>query len=229
MCFPHIVCCRSWSISLFRFEAPGQVVAWQFNRDFYCIADHDREVSCIGFLFYGSAGTIFVHMDETERHKVELLLDIFIDEFETADNIQKDMLQMLLKRLIILLTRQAKRQLIDSPLLTDANMDIIRNFNLLVEGYYRKEHGVQFYAGQLNKSPKTLANLFAMYNHKSPLAVIQQRIVLEAKRLLLYTDKSAKEIAFYLGFEDAAYFSNFFKKQAGQSPQDFRRAAALGK
>lgn len=208
----------------FRFEMPEQIVAWQFNRDFYCIVDHDREVSCAGFLFYGSQGMMFVDMDDAESRKIDLLLQVFIDEFQTADNIQKDMLQMLLKRLIILLTRQAKKQVIHNPLLTEAKLDVIRQFNLLVEGYYRKHHGVQFYAGQLNRSAKTLANLFALYSHKSPLAVIQERIILEAKRLLMYTGKSAKEIAFYLGFEDAAYFSNFFKRHTGQTPQDFRRA-----
>ncbi|MGY0041525.1 helix-turn-helix domain-containing protein [Pedobacter sp. NJ-S-72] len=83
---------------------------------------------------------------------------------------------------------------------------------------------MQFYAELLNRSPKTLSNLFAIYNHKSPLAVIQERIVLEAKRLLIYTDKSAKEIAYDLGFDDAAYFSNFFKKHNAFSPSDFRSA-----
>jgi AraC-like DNA-binding protein len=76
----------------------------------------------------------------------------------------------------------------------------------------------------LNKSPKTLSNLFALYNHKSPLLVIQERIVLEAKRLLFYTEKSSKEIAYYLGFEDANNFSKFFKKHTTISPTDFKKA-----
>lgn len=212
----------------FRFAAPQQIVAWQFNREFYCIVDHDREVSCAGFLFYGSSGIMMVPPGQQELEKIDLLLQIFIDEFQTADNIQHDMLQVLLKRLIIILTRLAKKMQVNTPLLTDEKLDIIRQYNLLVEGYYRKEHRVQFYASQLHRSPKTLSNLFALYNRRSPLAVIQDRIVLEAKRLLVYTNKSAKEIAHYLGFEDAAYFSNFFKKQTGVTPQDFRRASIHG-
>lgn len=212
----------------FRFEAPTQIIAWQFNREFYCIVDHDKEVSCAGFLFYGSSGMMQVAIDKDDLTKIELLLQVFIDEFQTADNIQKDMLQMLLKRLIIILTRLAKKAYISSSALTDEKLDIIRQYNLLVEGYFRKQHQVQFYATQLHKSPKTLANLFALYNHQSPLAVIQERIILEAKRLLVYTGKSAKEIAFYLGFEDAAYFSNYFKKHTGESPQDFRRNTTAG-
>lgn len=76
----------------FHFEKPEQITAWQFNRDFYCIVDHDKEVSCVGFLFYGSADTMFIKLNEQEKKKVNLLLQVFLDEFETIDNIQRDML-----------------------------------------------------------------------------------------------------------------------------------------
>lgn len=210
----------------FRFENPEQIVAWQFNKDFYCIIDHDREVSCVGFLFYGTTEMMFINLNEQEHGKIDQLLPVFIDEFQTADNIQKDMLVMLLKRLIIILTRLAKKQYVSDPRLTDDKLDIVRRYNVLVENHYHKQHYVQFYADQLHKSSKTLANFFALYNHKSPLAIIQERIVLEAKRLLIYTDKSAKEIAYNLGFEDTAYFSNFFKRHTSYSPQNFRRIHA---
>lgn len=83
---------------------------------------------------------------------------------------------------------------------------------------------MQFYASRLNKSPKTLSNLFALYHHQTPLQVIQDRLVLEAKRLFYYTDKSAKEIAQELGFDDAAHFSRFFKNQLQVSPSEFKKA-----
>jgi len=208
----------------FSFEKPGQVIAWQYNRNFYCIVDHDKEVSCVGFLFYGSAETMFITIDEQQQKKFNLLLQIFIDEFEDKDAIQRDMLQIMLKRLIIIVTRLGKKQYLKEPALTEDKLDVLRKFNLMVENNYRKAHTVQFYADQLYKSPKTLANYFALYNHKSPLTVIQDRIILEAKRLLMYTDKSAKEIAYDLGYDDASYFSNFFKKQTGYAPSDFRNA-----
>ncbi len=208
----------------FTFEKPQQIIAWQYNRNFYCIVDHDKEVSCVGFLFYGSAETMFIQLNEQQQKKLNLLLQVFIDEFDDRDIIQRDMLQMMLKRLIIIITRLAKQQYHTDQALTDDKLDVLRKYNLMVENHYRKEHTVHFYAGQLNKSPKTLANYFARYNHKSPLSVIQDRIILEAKRLLMYTDKSAKEIAYDLGFDDAAYFSNFFKKQTTYSPSDFRNA-----
>jgi AraC-like DNA-binding protein len=82
---------------------------------------------------------------------------------------------------------------------------------------------VQHYAALLNKSPKTIANLFSSHSTKTPLQVIHERIITEAKRLLLYTDKSVKEIANDLGFTDLTHFSKFFKNQTGQSPTDFHK------
>ena len=211
----------------FRFENPSAIVAWQFNREFYCIVDHDEEVSCVGFLFYGMADQVFIRLDPFAQKKLSLLLDIFIEEFNTVDNIQSDMLLMLLKRLIIIITRIGRAHHLPKSTIPDEKFNIIRKFNLLVENNYRTEHTVGFYAEALNKSPKTLANLFALYNHRSPLQVIQDRMLLEAKRLLFYTDKSAKEISFELGFDDAAYFSNFFKKHTSQSPTEFRSNKAI--
>lgn len=207
----------------FQFEKPEQIVAWQFNREFYCIIDHDQEVSCVGFLFYGWNRTFFLPLDDVHQHKIELLIQIFIDEFETVDNIQSEMLLMLLKRLIIIITRLAKQQQFKDTDLPDARFDIIREYNILVEHHYKTQHQVGFYAEKLNKSPKTLSNYFAIYGTKTPQQLIHERIMMEAKRLLYYTDKSAKEIAYELGFEDAAYFSHFFKKQTGLSPSDFKK------
>jgi AraC family transcriptional activator of pobA len=79
------------------------------------------------------------------------------------------------------------------------------------------------YAGLLNRSPKTLANLLAQYNHRSPSQIIQNRIINEAKRLFYYTDRSAKEIAYELGFVEPAHFSRFFKNAANQSSSDFKK------
>ncbi|HEY4289405.1 MAG TPA: helix-turn-helix domain-containing protein [Puia sp.] len=209
----------------FHFEDPATIVAWQFNREFYCIVNHDKEVSCVGFLFYGSAQKMFIRLNEHDQEKIVSLLQVFIDELEMKDNIQGEMLQVMLKRLIIIVTRLAREQYINEKDLPADRLDIIRQYNFLVEQNFRKQHQVKFYAEQLNRSPKTLSNLFALYNHKSPMGVIRERITQEAKRLLIYTDKTAKEIAYYIGFEDAGHFGKFFKKQTGQSPSEFKNAS----
>ncbi|WP_417358623.1 helix-turn-helix domain-containing protein [Flavobacterium sp.] len=213
----------------FYFSEPRNILAWQFNREFYCIVDHDKEVSCVGFLFYGSSNRMFITLNGEDKRKICLLLEVFYDEFTTTDVVQGEMLMVLLKRLIIIVTRLAKQQYISKDDLPDDKLDVIRKFNLLVENHYRTQHQVKYYADQLFKSPKTISNLFALYNHKSPLSVIQERIIIEAKRLLTYTDKSAKEIAGELGFEDAAHFSRFFKKHTTLSPISFRETSFVGK
>jgi AraC-like DNA-binding protein len=211
----------------FSFERAEDIVAWQFNREFYCIIDHDAEVSCVGFLFAG-ADQVFINTDEPVQGKLKLLLNIFIEELNTRDNIQNDMLVMLLKRLIIIITKLAKSNLVPHQNKTDDKLDIFRQFNLLVEANFHHEHTVQFYADRLNKSAKTLANIFLIYNERTPIQMIHNRIMIEAKRLLYYTSKSIKQITYELGFEDPAYFANFFKRNASQSPVEFRKSKQFG-
>ena len=211
----------------FSFKDPEDIIAWQFNRDFYCIVNHDKEVGCVGFLFYGSSGNLFLNLDEKEEKKIRLLLEVFKDEFDNTDQIQEEMLRILLVRLIITLTRIAKQQYLPSGELDDQKFEMVRKFNLFVENHYKSRHDVKFYADLLHKSPKTLSNAFAIYGNKSPLQVIQDRLTLEAKRLFYYTDKSAKEVASELGFEDAAHFSKFFKNQTSVNPSDFKKSLQI--
>lgn len=205
----------------FSFSDAEQVTAWQFNREFYCIIDHDTEVSCVGFLF-GTTEHLFVNLDDEALQKMALLCEMFTHELQTKDIVQHELLLALLKRLIIFITRLARNEYVPQEALREDRFDTIRKFNLLVETEYSREHSVSYYAARLNKSPKTLANVFAIYNQKTPLQVIQERILIEAKRLLHHTDHSIKQITFQLGFEEPPHFSNFFKKHTSLSPADFR-------
>ena len=206
----------------FRFENPERLVAWQFNREFYCIMNHDQEVGCVGFLFYGIRSPFFITLDQKEIETFTELEKVIVDEFSQADGFQGEMLRSMLKRFIIKATRLGKSQTAAYQTLGDQKLDLIRHFSLLVEINFRSQHEVKFYAEQLNKSPKTLSNFFALYKQPSPSKIIQDRIVLEAKRLFLYTDKSAKEVAFELGFENPEHFSRFFKSKTGSNPSTFK-------
>lgn len=200
----------------------AKALVYQFNREFYCIKDHDQEVSCVGILFFGNSNIPVINLTALEQRKYQLLHEVFIDELETKDTIQAEMLRMLMARFIIKTTRllKAKEGITERP--KSSKVDLLRSFNFLVEQHFRKEHSVSFYAEKLFKSPKTLSNNFAKLN-QSPLQIIHQRIVLETQRLLIYTDKTAKQIAYEVGFEDPSHLSRLFKKFTSQSPTDFKK------
>lgn len=209
----------------FVFERPETLVAWQFNRAFYCIVDHDVEVGCVGFIFYGTRQPLFTPISAFDAKEIDGIEKLCIADMETKDRMQGEMLRTMLKRLIISITRIA-RKACDNPELSDEKLDIIRMFNLLLEGHYKNEHEVQFYAQALNRSPKTLSNLFAMLGVGAPSKLIKDRIILEAKRYLQYTDKSAKEIAYSLGFSSPAHFSRFFKQHTGNNSSAYKKIEA---
>ncbi|MEM9325631.1 MAG: helix-turn-helix transcriptional regulator [Bacteroidota bacterium] len=200
---------------------PTGLSFYSFNREFYCVQTHDEEVSCNGIIFFGAQDLPIVTLDDEEVRKFDLLYQVFLDEFRTRDKVQGEMLQMLLKRLIIKVTRLAKEQS-NLHTVADSQVELIRKFNNLVEQHFREKRQVADYADLLFKSPKTLSNLFAKYGQKTPLSIIHNRIVLEAKSQLLYTDNTVKEIAMELSFDEVASFHKLFKKIVGKTPQKFK-------
>lgn len=197
------------------------VIIYSFTKEFYCIRDHDSEVSCNGLLFLGSSLPVKVNLTESEQKSFNLLYDFFVEEFNTKDHIQGEMLLVLLKRLLIKSVRIVKQTLPDENM-PQSKLDTIRKFNLLVDIHFREKHQVSDYAIMLNMTPKSLSNLFARFFNKSPLKVINERIVLEGKKLLNFSEKNITEISIDLGFEEASHFSKFFKNYTGTSPKQYK-------
>lgn len=193
----------------------------RFNRSFFCIIDHDSEVGCRGILFFGASQLPVFSIPAVEVEKFDILWRMFLVEMQSRDDLQIEMLQMLLKRLLILCTRLYKEQRKLAPL-AKSNLELVREFNFLVESHFKTKHTVADYAKLLHRSPKTLSNLFAQVSPKTPLQIINERKMLEARRLLRYTDQPVTEIAYAIGYEDAQTFSRFFKTQEGISPSAFR-------
>lgn len=100
---------------------------------------------------------------------------------------------------------------------------LVARFRELIEERYRGHDEVEDYARALAVSPKQLWAACRRVAGAPPARLIQDRLLLEAKRLLLYTNVSVAEAAYTLGFNDPAYFSRLFTKETGRSPRDFRR------
>jgi len=214
------ILCSTWLHNI-NFRTLGQARFLRFNTPFYCILDHDSEVGCKGVLFFGASHIPILRPEGDDLEAINAVWKMMVIEMRTVDNLQLEMLQMMLKRLIILCTRIFKRDK-NFDKLDHSQIEIIREFNYLVEQNYKEKHTVAEYARLLNKSPKTLSNVFKKLNHKPPLQAIQERRMLEARRLLKYTDTPISEVGYSIGFADLQSFSRFFKKQENKSPSIYR-------
>ncbi|WP_452232712.1 helix-turn-helix domain-containing protein [Lacinutrix sp. MEBiC02595] len=213
------------------FLSPGQVFSVDsekiqeaykisFIKDFYCIQTHDKEVACNGVLFNNVYETPFVKPCTSDTQKLQFILEGLIEEFKTNEAAQYDMLQTYLKQFIIHAVRVQKEHL---TIKEDTETKLFKEFSVLVEQNYKKLHAVTDYANRLGLSPKSLTKHFNKMGSQTPSDFIKNRIILEAKRQLIYSNESVKQIAYDLGFNDAAYFTRFFKKAVLKSPLQFKK------
>ncbi|MCR9153643.1 MAG: helix-turn-helix domain-containing protein [Bacteroidetes bacterium] len=191
----------------------------KFNRAFYCIYNHDSEVGCKGLLFFGAQRIPQFKLPNEELDVFTTVFHMFKLEIDRKDLLQLEMLQMMLKRFLILCARVYKAMnKLDQPA---ADIDLVREYNYLIEQHFMEKHLVSDYAEMLHRSPKTLSNQFRKMNLKSPLQYIKDRRMLEARRRLLRKGTSIQEVAYELGFEDVQSFSRFFKGVESCSPSEF--------
>jgi len=213
------------------FLSPGQVFSVHsekikdaysisFIRDFYCVQTHDKEVSCNGVLFNNIYETPFVKPNAQESQKLKGILHNLIEEFSRDETAQYDMLQAYLKQFIIQSVRIKKERAIVKD---DTETKLFKDFSLLVNLNFKEQHSVTYYAERLGLSPKSLTKHLHRINVESPSGLIKNRIILEAKRQLIYSDDTVKQIAYGLGFNDPAYFTRFFTKMSAKSPLQFKK------
>lgn len=193
----------------------------KWNKHFYCIINHDSEVGCKGILYYGAVSLPIISLIENELESFKLVWSLLEQEMLSKDSLQEEMLQMTLKRLLVQCTRIYKSQ-ISFNLEDKTQSDIIREYHFLVEKHFKEKHSVADYADLLYKSPKTLSNIFKKLGSKTPLQFIKDRRLLEAKRLLSFSNYTISEVGFNLGFSDVQSFSRFFKRESGISPINYR-------
>jgi AraC-like DNA-binding protein len=109
-----------------------------------------------------------------------------------------------------------------NPQNLEVGRTLVRQFKDLVDNHFSEWHQVKDYASELNVTPGYLNEVIKTSIGQSAKEYIQNRLVLEARRLSLFTSQSFKEIGFELGFNDPSHFSKFFKSSTGRSLQEFK-------
>ncbi len=146
------------------------------------------------------------------------LAQIMRAEFTNKRELHDLSLQSYLTAFLILTMRSYQPDLTQQK-----TISTIEAFKGLIDKNYRQKHTVEFYARELKTSPKALTMQLLRSIGKSPRQMIQERILLEAKRFLAFSDLNIAQIGYELGFEDANYFSRFFRQHEKKTPVQFRK------
>ncbi|KGO84596.1 AraC family transcriptional regulator [Flavobacterium rivuli WB 3.3-2 = DSM 21788] len=120
---------------------------------------------------------------------------------------------------------ESERKKIDGENSNDTlktNNITFKNFLALLEENFRRAKGVEFYASKLFMTARSLNLICQNILQKSVSEIIETRKLIEAKNLLIHTDKPISEIGYELGYNEKAYFTSVFKKRSGQTPSQFR-------
>ncbi|MCC3159772.1 AraC family transcriptional regulator [Hymenobacter sp. 15J16-1T3B] len=197
-------------------------VALHFGLDFCCPESGAADDSEL--LFRAAAGPVVLHVDAAAEAALAHVVAMLREELLRPALAQDDMLRAYLRILLIRASRLRQEQVAATWCGSPVPL-VLQQLEKLIEQHYHQKHTSADYADLLNLTPKTLAKLVRVHYRRTLTEVIQARIVLEAKRLLFWTNKSVKEIAFALGFNDPYYFSRFFKNTTSLAPQQYRRAA----
>ncbi|MBX2843704.1 MAG: helix-turn-helix transcriptional regulator [Flammeovirgaceae bacterium] len=217
--------------NVFYFISEGQIQSWDlsenvegytvfFTRDFYDL--WSGQVSVFDFSFFHSSDLLpsLRLENDSKIQEFDDLFSSFNKEFckspgSLQDKIFWSYLNILLYKLQQNFKENPKRNV-------QYAYQAIRNFDILVQKNFRKIRAVADYADMLHLSPNYLNALCKKAEGKHAKEIINERVLLEAKRLLYNSNKGITEIAFSLKFKDASYFSRFFRKGTGMSPEEFR-------
>ncbi|AZA76225.1 helix-turn-helix domain-containing protein [Chryseobacterium sp. G0186] len=194
-----------------------------YSRDFYCVEINDSEVACHGILYNNVYEIPSITLNKEESFAIQSIFHNIQFETEHIDAANEEMLQLLLKQLIIKGTRiwKIKHNLNDNA--SNQELDFVRKFSQFVEQNFKTLHHISDYAEILFVTPKHLNKKITQFGYQAPKQIIMERIILEAKRLLAHSVLTVKEIGYSLGYDDDAYFVRIFTKYCGRSPLQFRK------
>lgn len=220
------------------FMAPGQVHSWNFEGEadgyvinfsdgfFHHFLADDSYLDRFAF-FKGIAADGVVNLDSETFHLAAQLMARIVAEMEQPMAHAADLVRLLLVELFIAVQRSVATTVTDG--VPPQNHLIIHNFRKLVDAHYAEKRLPKEYAALLYITPNHLNALCNDLLGKTAGEVIRDRILLEAKRLLINVAAGISEVAFQLGFSDNSHFTKFFKKAEGLTPEEFRKKTLSNK
>jgi AraC family transcriptional activator of pobA len=192
----------------------GEVI--RFTRDF--LEDDDKEYSVAVFKLFNQSGEAPVIALSAGQHAdLRAVYEVLAREHQATVPCFI-ILKALLKAFVMNLIRLQEQPFTPQ----DLQGKRVYQFLLLVEAHYASQTQVGFYAAQMGISPKWLNKILQLNLQKTATQLVHERLLLEAKRELTIQERTIKEIAFRLGFEEPSYFARFFRKHTGNSPTEFQ-------
>lgn len=215
------------------FTRPGEVRQWRaagvdgacifFTADFIAEAFSDPRFLDGLACFRPDRPSAALSLSSSARREYLRRFDAMRREMTALRGDSPHALRAVLYELLVLLDRGYVRKFGAAP--APARHTAVERFLAAVERDFRREHQVSAYAAALALSPGHLNALCREHVRRSAGACIRGRIVLEARRLLRYTDMTAAMIGYSLGFDDPSYFTRFFTRETGLSPRRYRSSA----
>jgi AraC family transcriptional activator of pobA len=214
------------------FMIPGQVHSWSFNgfTDGYIINFSAtffqpfllNPVYAESFAFFrGDNKTSVIDLPVNHQNQVKDLFEEIISETGRNDASGLDMIRVLMMQFFILVSRLSSPDMPKGPAFY--NQTLVRNFQKLIGENYTRLKLPKEYAEMLYITPNHLNAVCKDMLGISAGDLIRNRVLLEAKRLLTNQQLNINEIAFALNFNDNSYFTKFFKKAEGVTPEEFRK------
>lgn len=211
--------------SVRRFIEPDNVTgrALLFTDDFYCRIEEDRRLLLSGALFSQLLGPSIIRISSSyEKNSLIHLYTLMDKEYsQNKDRYQAGILRSLLQAMLFCADREVSQRQCQK-IGQSAQYECVRKFSELLELDFRMHKPVSFYAEAMFTTRKKLTQATSEVFGKSPKEVIDERIILEAKRLLVHTSESVKQISYTLGFDEPTNFSKFFRRHSGTTPLEFR-------
>lgn len=160
-----------------------------------------------------------LYLGSEEAIDLQKVVSLLFDEFNKLSHHPNEAVAHLLKLVFLKVESFYKHRYKNFEEELDG---LINHFQQLVEDQYFEQHRIKSYAKQLGITADYLSERVKENLGQPPSKIIHHRLMVEAKRLLAYTDLTSAEISHTLGFKDNAYFSRFFKRESSQTPSQFR-------